>query len=746
MLQVLLRVLKVDYELILKYFLDSDYEVEPCEYQGSDTITVTVDVDGKLVTLVHFCVDEFKELPLFFIRNPDSLGTLAHVQISPESTELGFICVNHLDSVSVNYERPELAFEESLRRHEKLLLSLIKDAEFNKSELLREFNTNWYKNTSGLLKSPPMTLFCAIGEVDFVQLEIYRPKFSDSAMSIQASFAGVAQETSDPCVTRYLSIKERQKHENSIGFFLSIKNINPIVPRGEKELKEWLLETLENLDLDIRAQVEKQVFPYRAKEFWLVLRAETPSGKTWVGMKLSSKKKAAFPTNIDKIANWHIKPFFVETFNKELILPRSGAITSLDSKKVLLVGSGSVGSEIAHKLGAAGVGRLHITDPDTFQTSNLYRHTLDRYMIDWPKATAVARQLLDKYPWIRVEGYRTSLLELRDPKIIGQYDLIVIAVGSPTHERIFHDFIAKSTVRVPTINCWLEGYGVGGHAILDVQKKKGCLKCAYVEPNTGVRGLASNLNFLQPDQNIVKNYAGCGEMFIPYNANSSAQTALIASNLAIDYLLGKLKSSTKVSWKGSSDDADNAGLKITDRYYNFNHSLVMQPLKHPLCDICNSKDTVLFTSRCGKRLWLPNEIYQELISYRQTERESLESAGLLMGCYKDNGDVLIERVTKPKDTDYRTRTSFQLDAKAHQAEIDDAYIASDRLVGYVGTWHTHPQSIPTPSAPDKIDWESHSKENSGRLLFFIIVGLQKTSVYLIENSRAIELSKSIEGE
>ncbi|AWX99672.1 hypothetical protein A8139_06420 [Marinomonas primoryensis] len=560
-------------------------------------------------------------------------------------------------------------------------------------------------------------------------------------MSIPASFSALSDEDYDNSVAHFLMIEQRQKQKNSVGCILSLLSIDPCIPENENDLKKWLLDALLTLSPEVKARAEQDFFNIRAKIFWLVLNVDTPSGKAWVGVRLVLDNKRAFPLSYEKMKSWKIDPFFVEAFNKELMLPRSGANPLLDKKKVLLFGCGSVGSEIAHKLGASGIGHIDIVDPDIFTTSNLYRHTLDGKMTNWPKAQAVSIQLQAKFPWLKTNAYLNYLLNYRNADFLSSYDLIIVAIGSPTHERIFHDYLVKSRVKVPIIYSWLEGYGIGGHSVIDIPNKKGCLRCAYVESNTGIRGLSSNLNFLEPNQNIVKNYAGCGEMFIPYGAISSAQTALIAADLAIGYLEGKLVESSKVSWKGDSSDSTQQDLKLTPRYIAFSSSLKKQPLVHPLCDICHPEEMVVYRSPSGKSFFLPSTIHQELCTYRQEEKSDLESAGLLIGCYKQNGDILVDRFTRPKTTDQRTRSTFKLDAQAHQLEIEKAYTNSDQLLGYIGTWHTHPQNIPVPSSIDFKDWRSHERDNPTRLLFFIVVGLTKTSVYTIENNDVIELTK-----
>ena len=730
----------MNYVTVLEYFLDSEFEVHPSSYSELDTISVSVEIEGRLMTLVHFCINELQQLPQFYLEDYVSFGVLAHVLPSSQIEGLGSICVNQLDSVSVNFERPELAFEESIKRHVELLRSLIKNPEFNQSELLREFATNWYVNTQKLQSSSSKTLYCTSRVTRFTQLDIYQPLDKNSHMSISASFIALPHEGNDQDVARFLQFGLRRQRKEATGCILPLQVINPVIPTSSDGLKVWLVEAIQNLTPEVKDRVIKELGAVRVKEFWLVLNVPTSSGKAWVGLRLSLDKKRAFPLTDEKMKPWRVEPFFVEAFNKELMLPRSGANPSLDNNKVLLFGCGSVGSEIAHKLGAAGIGCIDIVDPDRFSTSNLYRHTLDGDKTNWPKSLAVAFQLQKKFPWLKVDSYSDSLLDYRKRTILSAYDLVIIAIGVPTHERLFHDYLVKLDVKVPVIHSWLEGYGIGGHAVLDIPYQPGCLRCAYVESSSGIRGLASNLNFIEPDQNVVKNYAGCGEMFIPYGAISSTQTALLAADLAVGYLEGKLTESKKVSWKGDSVDAEREGLNLSRRYQNFTSSLKKLPLRHPLCDICQPREFITYKSKCGKVLHLPQTLNEELCSYRQEKSTSVESAGLLVGCYSQNGEVLIDTFTTPKVSDQRTRKTFKLDAQAHQTEVDEAYHASDQLLGYVGTWHTHPQDFPLPSIPDKTDWRAHEYDNPDRPLFFIVVGLKKTSIYTLVQGKIIELS------
>ncbi|HID9277408.1 TPA: ThiF family adenylyltransferase, partial [Enterobacter kobei] len=304
-------------------------------------------------------------------------------------------------------------------------------------------------------------------------------------------------------------------------------------------------------------------------------------------LKNAVQGKKHLPFKASHIEEWVLNALPVLTFNKERLMPRSGANQSLLGKKVMLVGCGSVGGEVADKLAASGVGHIHLCDPDSLSLNNLYRHILPPAFVSCPKTVALWLNLNSKYPWLEITGDMTKLLALRDRKTLSSFDLIIIAIGSPTQERMFHDYLIKEKIKVPVINTWVEGYGVGGHSVLDIPGTPGCLRCAYVDPENFSRGLSSNLNFLATNQDLTRNHAGCGDAFLPYSYTSSTLTALITVDLAVKYLSHRVNVSSRVSWKGSSEDAIKYGFVLSERYHAFNRSLEILPLYNPECDICN---------------------------------------------------------------------------------------------------------------------------------------------------------------
>ena len=201
------------------------------------------------------------------------------------------------------------------------------------------------------------------------------------------------------------------------------------------------------------------------------------------------------------------------------------------------------------------------------------------------KTQALAGEMALRHPWAKVAHWTKRLEELGSTEL-REFNLVMIAIGSPTVERVFADYRRRESLDVPVMNCWLEGHGIGGHAILAVPGAKGCWHCAYVDPKTLKRGLTSNLNFLKPGQVVMRNHGGCGTQFLPYSGIAASYTATMAADLAVRFLAGEVATSSKVSWKRDDAEAMRPSLEVTWRYRHFAESLRIVPLHDKNCDLC----------------------------------------------------------------------------------------------------------------------------------------------------------------
>ena len=114
-------------------------------------------------------------------------------------------------------------------------------------------------------------------------------------------------------------------------------------------------------------------------------------------------------------------------YDRHIIIPGFGmeAQLKLKAAKVLVIGSGGLGSPVLLYLAAAGVGTLGIVDFDVVDDSNLQRQVL--FGVDEvgkPKVEAAKRRLEALNPYIRIQLHNTHINSQNALDIIKDYDVI----------------------------------------------------------------------------------------------------------------------------------------------------------------------------------------------------------------------------------------------------------------------------------------------------------------------------------
>ena len=89
----------------------------------------------------------------------------------------------------------------------------------------------------------------------------------------------------------------------------------------------------------------------------------------------------------------------------------------------------------------------------------------------------------------------------------------------------------------------------------------------------------------------------------------------------------------------------------------------------------------------------------------------------------------IKKVSPPMTIEGATRNSCERDAKLANAFIQEQYEQSGHTSIYMGEWHTHPESNPTPSGADvsSVIKIAHLPDNDLPFVILCIVGLE--SIY-----------------
>ena len=545
---------------------------------GASELTLAFAVGERRITLVHAFPSDLLRTPMFRLAGGYD-GKLAHVGVDSNGAP-GEVCVGDPGSTAVNIYSPERVYLDTVQEHVEVLTRLIEDQEYNRAEQLREFEAHWeilcHDTARGL-----QDLFVAWDGQEVQGLRVKRP-CRTSGSELRKVYIALANTQRPASVCGPAGWELRQIVGKALGVPLS--GVEP-APATRAELLPWYFSAVNRADPAGRHEYQRLHKKY-SRDYWLVFSAPIPDGETMFAIHWYSTSARPLPSSEAEARCWTATPYRVRSLSQKSLVPRGGGSLDLRGKSVLLVGGGSVGSELALRLTSAGVGRLTISDPEIFLEENLYRHVLSVRDIGRLKAEALAHEIALRHPWAEVTSWDKPLQGLRDLAVLEPFDLVVIAIGSPTVERIFAEYCRREAIEVPVMNCWVEGYGIGGHAILAMPGAKGCWHCAYVDPKTLARGLTSNLNFLQPGQVVMRNHGGCGAQFLPYSGTAASFTATMAADLAVRFLTGEVAVSSKVSWKGSDAEAMRVSLEVARRYRHFGESLRFLPLHDQNCDLC----------------------------------------------------------------------------------------------------------------------------------------------------------------
>jgi integrative and conjugative element protein (TIGR02256 family) len=141
----------------------------------------------------------------------------------------------------------------------------------------------------------------------------------------------------------------------------------------------------------------------------------------------------------------------------------------------------------------------------------------------------------------------------------------------------------------------------------------------------------------------------------------------------------------------------------------------------------------------AQRLVIRSAVLRHFRNHQQKRTGLLEAGGQLFARLSLD-EVVVERATGPRRTDFRTRTQYVPDRSAEQPEIDHWH---RRGLHYVGDWHTHPETIPHPSGSDSASIRESFLKSKHSLLGFLlmIVGTEElpAGLYVSLNNAETQL-------
>jgi adenylyltransferase/sulfurtransferase len=210
----------------------------------------------------------------------------------------------------------------------------------------------------------------------------------------------------------------------------------------------------------------------------------------------------------------------IARYSRHLILPEVGVEGQLKLKqaRVLLVGTGGLGSPMALYLTAAGVGTIGLADFDVVDTSNLQRQVIHGSKdVGRKKLDSAEESMRDINPNVRVVRHETALTSGNALEIIRGYGIVADGTDNFPTRYLVND----SCVLLKKPNVYGSIFRFEGQASVFALDGGPCYRCLYPEPpppglvpscaEGGVLGILPGIVGLIQATEVVKLILGLGE-------------------------------------------------------------------------------------------------------------------------------------------------------------------------------------------------------------------------------------------
>ncbi|MDB4949492.1 MAG: UBA/THIF-type binding fold [Gemmatimonadetes bacterium] len=176
-----------------------------------------------------------------------------------------------------------------------------------------------------------------------------------------------------------------------------------------------------------------------------------------------------------------LSPPEIMRYSRHLILPEVGmeGQRKLKAARVLLIGTGGLGSPLALYLAAAGVGTLGLVDFDVVDESNLHRQVIHGTSdVGRPKIDSAADRIAEVNPHVRVERHETRLTSENALEILADYDVVVDGTDNFPTRYLVND----ACVLLGKPNVYGSIFRFEGQLSVFDATRGPCYRCMFPEP------------------------------------------------------------------------------------------------------------------------------------------------------------------------------------------------------------------------------------------------------------------------
>ena len=512
-------------------------------------------------------VDSDWEIELFdfYIRNYEQFEFIPHVDTR------GKLCLYDLEGALIDAD-----FAGLMQQCVQQAIRIISDGinKTNKLDFIKEFNSYWLQ-----LPDIKFVKFTApeqkeSGLVKYIwDIPHKKDKESDQEYRKRKKAATIYASMADSLSFNTWKFTGTQRN----GLYLFIDSKDYIFPPdNRKQLSVGYINSLLALAEQENEKIKVVINKLR-KQIIIIFELFQPNkSPVLIGAFCSNATLGIQNNTLQLTKDTIINPLCIERNDRKFLQSRvADSANPLVGKSFLIIGCGSIGGYLGTYMAKAGCDDLTFVDNQTLDEENIYRHVLGMKYVGFNKAVAMRKYLCDEIPYLNVQSRDFAIQYLVRNGVIDftKFDVIISTTGNHNVNRWLNRYAQENLVTVPVIYAWNEPLDVGCHAALFNQSWNGDYEKLFsrdLEAGT----LFDNTSYCDQNQEITRNFLGCGSSYIPYGTEVSIQSAMLVLDLIKRLFTGRVNHNVIISWKGSGYFFTKAGLKCTDVYKNQKEPLV----------------------------------------------------------------------------------------------------------------------------------------------------------------------------
>ncbi|GBE29076.1 MAG TPA: hypothetical protein ENH10_05540 [Bacteroidetes bacterium] len=441
---------------------------------------------------------------------------------------------------------------------------------------------------------------------------------------------------------------------------------------------------------------------------WLVLHVLIPSIRGKKRDLNDREKRSLFnQATIAAIKVHGISPTVLQKRNEGVV-----DNSLVNQKKVVLIGLGALGSQVAELLVKAGISNFTLCDYDYLETGNVLRHVGGVHEFGATKTAVVEHRILEINPYVEVtridESAVKSLEFLRD--LMASSDLVISTTADENVEMTIN--------RIAILDQKTVLYGRSlrrgsiGRVFLVRPGKDPCMQCIahYMEGKLAGEEYPTDLFLVWEEPGEVL-FHECGNPVIAGSGMDLSFTATLTARVALDFLQGGIGKSNHWLWSRKTESDINERIKP--------YSTIVSTIpRREGCPTCEEPeiDAVLLSAEA-----------EETIHEEVSKSVGVETGGILIGYVTETGQAVVLRATPPGTNATKSASIFRRDVVFVQSELDKAGDEWGDQGQYIGEWHCHLELEPKPSATDitSLVGISEAPNYHSRCPVMIIAGTEK---------------------